>query len=380
VTVRQVRHKFLFGCNAFLLSPQDQSREQQDYQERFTAIFNYATLGFYWGSYEPQEGQTAEARLRAQARWLRDHGIAVKGHPLAWYMSQPTWLNAKTPEQAWDLQLARSARETRAFAGLIDWWDAVNEVVHTQQEIKPEPGPPKNAALLDQWHRLGGVDVVAKTFAAAARGNPKATLVLNDYAVAEDYVHLIQGCLEAGVKIDKIGIQSHMHDRYWPPKQTWTVLERFAKLGKPIHFTELTIISGPKRTKIDYSEHATDWFSTPQGEADQARQVTEFYTLLFSHPSVEAITWWDLPDGEWLGAPGGLVRQDMSPKPAYEALLKLVKETWWTPPQKLTTDARGTVNFHAFLGAYEVERGDAKGRFQVDAPGRQNVTAALAGI
>jgi hypothetical protein len=51
VTVEQVRHKFLFGCNAFGVKPQDTSEAQKAYQDRFAALLNYATLPFYWGAY-----------------------------------------------------------------------------------------------------------------------------------------------------------------------------------------------------------------------------------------------------------------------------------------------------------------------------------------
>ncbi|HUT89637.1 MAG TPA: glutamine amidotransferase [Thermoguttaceae bacterium] len=38
VTVRQERHKFLFGCNAFPIRPSDTGKAQQDYRDRFTAL------------------------------------------------------------------------------------------------------------------------------------------------------------------------------------------------------------------------------------------------------------------------------------------------------------------------------------------------------
>ena len=69
-------------------------------------------------------------------------------------------------------------------------------------------------------------------------------------------------------------------------------------------------------------------------------------------PSTPAITWWDFYDGCWLGAPSGLLREDMSPKPAYVELKKLIKDKWWTGPQKLKTDAQGRATFRGFLGGF----------------------------
>ena len=87
----------------------------------------------------------------------------------------------------------------------------------------------------------------------------------------------------------------------------------------------------------------------------QADYVEKFYTLLFSHPAVEAITWWDLADGKgaYLEAPAGLVRADMSPKPAYTRLLQFIKKTWWTVADTVT-DHDGYAMFDGFHGRYQI--------------------------
>ena len=77
---------------------------------------------------------------------------------------------------------------------------------------------------------------------------------------------------------------------------------------------------------MSFAERRTDWPTTPEGEQRQAAEAESFYGVLLAHPAVEAITWWDFPDGCWLNAPSGLVRKDMTPKPAYERLLKLVRQ------------------------------------------------------
>ena len=65
VTVSQTRHAFLFGCNIFGLRPGDSSPQQTAYQTRFAALFNYATLPFYWGTFEPTpESPTTLAWMR----------------------------------------------------------------------------------------------------------------------------------------------------------------------------------------------------------------------------------------------------------------------------------------------------------------------------
>ena len=63
----------------------------------------------------------------------------------------------------------------------------------------------------------------------------------------------------------------------------------------------------------------------------------------------------------------------MSPKPAYESLMKLVKGEWWTQEQTLTTDEQGTVRFRAFVGEHEAEIGDSVQAFAVEQGGETSL-------
>ncbi len=49
-------------------------------------------------------------------------------------------------------------------------------------------------------------------------------------------------------------------------------------------------------------------------------------------------------DGGWQGAPAGLVRKDLSPKPIYERLLEMIKNEWWTQVNG-NTDNNGNYKF-----------------------------------
>jgi hypothetical protein len=151
---------------------------------------------------------------------------------------------------------------------------------------------------------------------------------------------------------DVIGIQSHQHAGTWSNRKIWETCERFSRFGVPLHFTETTILSGELGWRSDDQE--APWPSTAAGEIYQAREVERFYTMLYSHPSVEAITWWDFSDaGAWKRAPAGLLRADMTPKPAYETLLSLIRQRWWTD-KHITTDSEGRARCRATYGDYRL--------------------------
>jgi endo-1,4-beta-xylanase len=346
VRIRQVKHKFLFGCNIFKLGRCRTAEDNLAYEKQFAALLNYATLPFYWWQYEAQKGKPDDARTEEIVRWCNAHGITTKGHPLAWNWAEPRWLAQCTPEEAMRLQFERIGRCAERFKGRVNIWDVVNEATHYDREEVKQRAPRLTQAIA----QLGIGEYVRTAFKTARQANPQAILIINDYRTDPAFAEKVIAELvdEAGRPLyDVIGIQSHMHGGYWGAARAWDVCERFAKFGKPLHFTETTVVSGPRKDSV--------WTTTPEGERAQARQVSEFYTVLFSHPAVEAITWWDFTDqNAWQQAPAGLVRGDMSAKPAYEQLQSLIKGKWWTRVETATA-AGGNVEFQGFFGQYEIE-------------------------
>ncbi|MBI4603142.1 MAG: endo-1,4-beta-xylanase [Planctomycetes bacterium] len=345
VVLEQKSHAFLFGCNIFALDPRDGREPQRLYRERYKALLNYATLPFYWGAYERERGKPGEAHLRAMAEWCRANGIAVKGHPVVWHEVFPGWVGADEPIEP--LLKKRIAETVGGFKGLVDRWDVVNESL-----VAPQHANPYGAWV----KRVGPAAAVESCLRWAAEVNPAGFLLVNDFKVSPEYEAELAALRERRAPFHAVGIQSHMHGGEWTLERAWKVCESYARIGLPLHFTELTVLSGPKESPMgDWHRHRPDWRSTPEEEARQADYVEGLYTLLFSHPAVEAITWWDFSDAaSWMGAPAGFLRKDMSPKPIYERLLAKVKGAWWTARAEAATAADGSASLRGFLGIYDV--------------------------
>ena len=185
-------------------------------------------------------------------------------------------------------------------------------------------------------------------------------MLLNDFNTSIDYEILIDGCLNAGIPISAIGIQSHQHQGYWGKEKLLEVLERFSHFGLPIHFTENTLISGeimPPHIEDLNDWQVEEWPTTLEGEERQAREIEEMYRILFAHPLVQAITTWDFKDGAWLKAPSGFLRLDNSRKPSFDMLKRLVKQEWWTDVS-VQTDENGWAQIDAFKGKYRITADD----------------------
>jgi endo-1,4-beta-xylanase len=361
VTVEQRRHAFAFGNIGFDFIPVEKGEHLADL---WLDLFNTATLPFYWGEFESERGTPDTARVRATAEWFREHGVGLKGHPLVWHTLAPSWLRALELDEVERLLRERIRREVGEFAGIIDQWDAINEVV-----IMPVFDKDDNA-ITPLSRSLGRIPMMRLAFEEARAANPSATLLLNDFDLSSAYECLIEGVLEAGIAIDAIGMQTHMHQGYWGEEKMLAMIDRFARYGLPLHLTESTLLSGHLMPPdiVDLNDYQIpSWPSTPEGEARQADEIVRHYRSVVSHPAVEAITYWGLSDaGSWLGAPVGLLRADGSRKPSYDALRTLIKEEWWMPPTPMRTDDAGRVTVSGFAGDYALTHRDMEQRFTVE--------------
>jgi GH35 family endo-1,4-beta-xylanase len=378
LTVGQTRHTFAFGNIGFDFigiangAPRDGDAELA---ELYTGLFNTATLPFYWGRFEPEQGRPDTERLRNTARFLRDRGVALKGHPLVWHTVQPDWLLGRGLDEVERLQRERIRRDVADFAGLIDTWDAINEVA-----IMPVFDNGDNA-ITPLARAKGRIAMIRMAFEEARQTNPNATLLLNDFDLSSAYECLIEGVLEAGIRIDAIGLQTHMHQGYWGEDTMLAMVDRFARYGLPLHLTETSLVSGHLMPPdiVDLNDYRVDsWPSTEEGEARQADELERHYRALVGHPAVEAITYWGITDaGAWLGAPIGLVRADGTRKPAYDTLHELVKGEWWLAPTTVRTDADGRFALRGFAGDYEVARSGNSARSAICLSQQQTQTVRL---
>lgn len=327
VTVEQKQHGFLFGSNIFMF---DRFRTEDDnarYKARFSDLFNYATLPFFWGWSDPTYAYTD--RL---ARWCTKNGIGMKGHPLLWQAPDglPPGSRGLPSREA---QKKHVEEAMQRYCGTIGFWEVVNEPSHFS-------GIPVDAPY--RWAR---------------DACPQARLGINDYGALSDgnplFLGLLKDAARAGVPFDAVGLQGHEPvATAFPLDRVRTVLDSYGSLGKRIQITELAFPSSGERVL------ASPWRKA-WTEEQQADYVEKFYRVCFAHPSVEAIIWWDLSDsGAWLKS-GGLLRTDLSPKPAYEALRRLIHEEWRTVVRG-RTDERGAFGFSGFFGSYtaKVSAGD----------------------
>ncbi len=326
VARRGPRKGFLFGCNFFGYPGQG-----EPYAEKFAALFNFATLPFYWASFEPEQGKPGFARVDTMLARLEQSGLTAKGHPLAWFHEAgcPKWLEGK-PFEEWRREQQRRITEIVArYKGRIKVYDVINEA-HDWGNV-----PQFTSEQLVEMTRLAAD--------ATHAADPSALRVVNNCCLFAEYVasgatyrgpqprplhsplQYLRTVAKAGIQYDAIGLQVYYpeHDMF----EIARMLDRFAALGKPLHVTELGVCSRADTDAKSMLKNPTaNYWHAPWNEAIQADWVEQFYTLCYGHPAVQAVTWWDFSDaGGHFWPHGGFLRPDLQPKESYLRLQQLIR-------------------------------------------------------
>lgn len=351
VKVEQIRHDFLFGCNIYRFDRFRSDAENAAYKKRFQGLFNAATVGFYWRSYEFERGKPQYAYTDKVVAWCAQRGIRCKGHPLLWgnRAGIPAWSDGQPKPE---IQRRRVTDIMQRYRGKIDFWEVVNEPSHLARPRIDDPY---------RWAR---------------EADAKAYLIVNDYYVMADghppFFKLLSQAKATGVPFDGIGIQAHEpRTMRFPLDQVWRILDHYATLGKELHVTEFTPASS--------GQPIAGWHLTGTwDEAAQADYAVKFYRVCFAHPAMVAITWWDLCDnGSWLKG-GGMLRADMTPKPVYTRLKDLIHTQWRTRANG-RTDAQGNFSFRGFHGTYRIVTGGVEQEFHLEKQGPNRATVLVPG-
>ena len=371
IRVRQIRHDFLHGCNLFLLDEIEDAQKNERCKELFAGAFNQATLPFYWKDLEPKKGLP---RYRADApriyrrpapdlclAWCEANDVTPKAHCLNYYNEMPAWIPTER-EAFWTATEEHFSQLAARYAARIPSWEVTNETLRFRT----------GNTFSDDTIPFYEPDFVEHSFTLAERYFPQNERIINEahFNIWGDcfkdnrsaYYMQIERALEKSAAIDTIGMQFHMFfpqqteladtAPYYDPERLFAVLDRYSDFGKPLQITEVTIPA--------YSE-------SPEDEQIQAELLRYLYSIWFSHPQMEAITYWNLIDGyAWSEDQipgnmhsgenvyyGGLLRFDGTPKPAYRTLRELFDREWHTELETRTDEA-GCARVRGFFGTYEL--------------------------
>ena len=213
------------------------------------------------------------------------------------------------------------------YKGKVKVWDVVNEAL--------ADGGPENVMRTSLWSEIIGPDFIAKAFEYAHEADPDAILRYNDYGLEnpvkiQKLVTLVRSLQEKKVPIHAIGTQAHLNVSTAGFEQMDRSLTEIAKLGLPIHVTELDINSaqgGQRGTGADIAANAATTQGGLVSDADQklANAYAGIFRAFVKHrDKVKMVTLWGVNDAvSWRAAGKPLIFDgDNQPKPAFESLIQ----------------------------------------------------------
>jgi GH35 family endo-1,4-beta-xylanase len=284
---------------------------------------------------------------------MESRGVNINGHAIIYGMrrwAHPTWMpeDRKAMEPLFEKHVKELAER---YAGRVHRWDVVNESIdQANRGLMPDDYTFKTFVWADKY------------FPPTVRFNSNDNNIYAGLNMHRRYVEIVRNLIDRGARVDCVGVQMHIYS----PSMATAIANGADILTPAVNREALDCLSGAERP-IHVSEVtvcAPD--ATETGLAIQAEITRNLYRLWFSHPSVMGITWWNLVDGG--AAPGepsfsGLYDKDMNPKPAYDALDRLINHEWKT---RLTLKAAAgkPVAFRGFKGRYRVSYTDASGAAQ----------------
>jgi endo-1,4-beta-xylanase len=195
-----------------------------------------------WIVVEPLPGKFNFAPADKTINFCANNNIKLRGHTLVWHMARPDWLAYPPPltdiQRHFDAVMGRYRNNKTLYS-----WDIINEVVAD----KPEDAE-------DQVYGLRkGVkaEYVRDVFQIAKSIDNTKEFVINDFGCEdtgwkqEKFLKLIKYLKKSDVKLDAVGLQSHLwfSTRYsWNEKGFKNFIAQLKDIGvKPI-ITELDII------------------------------------------------------------------------------------------------------------------------------------------
>jgi endo-1,4-beta-xylanase len=327
------------------------------------AQFNQVTAenDLKWERIHPREGLAGFDFGPADAfvAFGERHGLHLVGHTLVWHNQTPDAVFAGTipppasvnPPGKKDAGYMRPVyagpRASRAellermrehihavvgrYKGKVKVWDVVNEALDNDSSA--------NLLRNSLWLQIIGPDYIARAFHYAHEADPDAILRYNDYKLEDPVkvrklVTLITSLQAQKVPIHAIGTQAHLNVTTGTFEQIDRSLTEIAKLGLPIHITELDINSAQGGQWSTNAEVAANAAATRGGlvsEADSrlARAYEGVFRAFLKHSdSVKMVTFWGVNDAvSWRRAGTPLLFDgDNQPKPAFEAVMRVATQ------------------------------------------------------
>lgn len=305
-------------------------------RQRLTSVADFVTLPFVWRDIEPTQQVFNWKPLDAWVELLAKYKVPIKGSALLSLREGhiPDWLFMYEHDfdTIRDMAFEHAKRVLNRYAQYIQVWDVISGI-HAQ-----------NCFTLT-FEQI--MELTRMAAALAKQSAPRCVAIVDlIYPWGEYYARnqrtipptlYADMVVQSGINFDALGLQCHfgpgqdgafVRDMF----QIASALDTFAKHGKPLHITAVEVPSDTAVIKM--AEGPVDPRTLDGGiwhaawsESIQSDWLRQFIEAALSRPYVDSVSWRGICDHPKSPVPhGGLLKTDLTPKAAYNELLKLRAE------------------------------------------------------
>ena len=246
------------------------------------------------------------------------NNLFIVGHTLVWHNQTPAWFfqdaegNPNTPEAQIEQMRKHIATVAGRYAGKVQAWDVVNEVIDDDGSYRSETAWVKSVG--------NGDELVKHAFKFASEYAPDTELYYNDFNAwrpekRDGIMRMVRMLQKENIRIDGVGIQGHWGLNYPKTEYIEAAIDSFASLGVKVMITELDVDVLPLTkegqiigTGLLHPQYQLEEFKTfldpyPYGLPEaQQQELADRYAQLFSifykkRDKIDRVTLWGLHDG-----------------------------------------------------------------------------------
>lgn len=240
-------------------------------------------------------------------KYGEDRNMAIIGHVLVWHSQLAPWFaydsvgNYVTADVLKERMRDHIHTVVGHYKGRIKGWDVVNEAIMEDGSYRHSP-----------FYDIIGEEFIPLAFQYAHEADPDVELYINDYSMWEEpkrnkYIEIVNDLKARGLRIDGIGMQSHIGMDYPELSDYEESIKAFAATGVPVMITELDMSAIPTIHKsanvnehVDFKAAMNPYRDGLPAEVSQRwnERMDSVFDIYKNNADVIArVTWWGTHDG-----------------------------------------------------------------------------------
>jgi len=237
-----------------------------------------------------------------------DNNMQIIGHCLIWHSQCAPWffVDAKgklvKPEVLKQRMKDHITTIMTRYKGRITGYDVVNEAILDDGSYRPS-----------LFYQILGEEFIPWAFQCAMEADPDAELYYNDYSMAEPgkragVVGVIKKLKERGIRIDAVGMQSHMGMDHPSWEEFEASIKAFIGAGVDVQFTEVDMSALPSvnfgANVSDTEEYRAELNPYANGLPDDVsakwnERMSTFFSIVDKYAkNVRRVTAWGVTDAD----------------------------------------------------------------------------------